>query len=189
MAELNIIVGLSGVGKSTVLEEAMLLSDKDYKLINYGDKMLETAKEKGLVKTRDEMKELPQDEYKDIQMEAASKISETAEEEDVLVDTHAAIKSPYGYVPGLPEWTVNNFDPDKIVIITASAKQIYKRSQGDSDREREHDSVEEVKLYKNISREMASTAAVMSGAYLQLIENRPRKTQAAAQKLVNTLRN
>jgi len=46
MTEVNIIVGLSGVGKGTVLEEAMLLSDKDYELINYGDRMVETAKTK-----------------------------------------------------------------------------------------------------------------------------------------------
>lgn len=189
MAELNIITGLSGVGKSTVLEEAMLLSKKDYELINYGDKMLETAKERGDVKTRDEMKELSSDRYREIQNEAAEEIAEIAEEKDVLLDTHAAIKSPYGYIPGLPKQAIERFEPDKIIMITASSKQIYKRSQKDSDRDREHDSVEDVQLYKEVSREMASTAAVLSGAYLQVIHNKSRNTKAAANKLLETLRN
>lgn len=189
MAEVNIIVGLSGVGKSTVIEEAMLLSNKDYKVINYGDRMLETAKEQDLVDSRDEMKNLEQDTYREIQMDAAESIVEDAEDEDVIVDTHAAIKSPYGFIPGLPKWTVENLDPEKIIIVDASAKQIFKRSQGDDDRDREHDSVEDVQLYRNVAREMAATGAVMTGAYLQVIENKPGKAQAAAEKLVETLRN
>jgi len=91
---INIVVGLSGVGKSTVLEEAMLLSDKEYELVNYGDKMMETAKEHGV--NRDEMKELDVETYKGIQDEAAEKIFELAKDQDVIVDTHSAIKTPHG---------------------------------------------------------------------------------------------
>ncbi|MFB6144281.1 MAG: adenylate kinase [Candidatus Nanohaloarchaea archaeon] len=189
MPEVNIVVGLSGVGKSTVVEEAMLLSDTDYRVINYGDRMLETAKEQDLVDSRDEMKQLPQEEYRQIQMEAAESIVQDAEETDVLVDTHAAIKTPYGYVPGLPKWTIEQLDPEKIIVIDASARQIFKRSQGDDSREREHDSVEEVELYRDIAREMAATGAVMTGAYLQVVENSPGKAQKAAEKVVETLRN
>ncbi|MFB6217374.1 MAG: AAA family ATPase, partial [Candidatus Aenigmatarchaeota archaeon] len=126
--EVNILVGLSGVGKSTVLEEAMLLSENDYRVINYGDKMVETAKNEGLVETRDEMKELDTETYKRIQMDAAERIVEEAEEEDVIVDTHAAIKSHFGYIPGLPKWTLENLEPAKIIMLTAKAKDIYHRS-------------------------------------------------------------
>ena len=38
---LNIVVGLSGVGKSTVLEEAMLLADQDYD-VEHRDVMLDS---------------------------------------------------------------------------------------------------------------------------------------------------
>lgn len=188
MGEVNILVGLSGVGKSTVLEEAMLLSDKEYELINYGDRMLETAKEQGLVESRDEMKQLETDTYKDIQRDAAESIVEDAEENNVIVDTHAAIKSPYGFIPGLPKWTVENLEPEKIIILDAEASEIFKRSQGDDDRDREHDEVEDIKRYQDVAREMAATGAVLTGAYLQIIENRPGKAEKAAEKLVETLK-
>lgn len=183
------IVGLSGVGKSTVIEEAMLLSDKEYKVINYGDRMLETAKEQDLADSRDEMTKLDQERYKELQMDAAESIVEDAKDGEVLLDTHAAIKSPYGFIPGLPKWTLEHLDPAKIIVIDASPKQIFKRSQGDNGRDREHESVEDVSLYRNVAREMASAGAVMTGAYLQVLKNEPGNAQKTAEKLVETLRN
>lgn len=188
MSEVNIIVGLSGVGKSTVIEEAMLLSDKDYEVINYGDRMVETAKQEGLVGHRDEMKQLDTDTYKRIQRDAAESIVADAEDQDVIVDTHAAIKSPYGYIPGLPKWTVENLEPSKIIMLDASAKEIYNRSSGDNDRDREHDSVDEVEEYRRVAREMAAAGSVLTGAYLQVIKNHDGRAEKAAEELVETLR-
>lgn len=187
--EVNIIVGLSGVGKGTVIEEAMLLSDEDYKVVNYGDRMIETAKEQGLVDSRDEMKNLESDTYKDIQRAAAESIVEDAKEENVLVDTHASIKSPYGYIPGLPKWTLENLNPSKIIMIDASPEEIWERTKGDSERDREHDSVKGIREYRKVAREMAATGSVLTGAYLQVIENPDGRAEKAAEKLVETLRN
>lgn len=182
---LNIVVGLSGVGKSTVLEEAVLLSDREYELVNYGDKMMETAKEHGV--NRDQMKELDVATYKEIQAEAAEKIFKLAEKHNVLVDTHSAIKTPHGYVPGLPQWSIEEMNPDKIIMLTASAEDIWERTQGD-DRDREHESVEDIMEYQEIAREMASTNAVMTGAYLKIIENRDGQAEKAAEELVKALK-
>lgn len=190
MSNVNIVVGLSGVGKSTVLEEAVLLAgDQDYKIINYGDKMLEIAKDKNLVSNRDEMKNIEVETYKQVQKEAAEEIFEEAEDQEVIVDTHAAIKSPYGYIPGLPKWTVENLNPSKIIIIDASAQAIASRAETDSkDRERDTKAtVEEIEEYRKVAREMAATGAVLSGAYLQIIENKEGKVKETAEKLVKTL--
>ncbi|MFB6292361.1 MAG: adenylate kinase [Candidatus Nanohaloarchaea archaeon] len=188
MGEVNIIVGLSGVGKSTVIEEAMLLADKDYEVINYGDRMLEVAREQGLVDDRDELKEMDSETQRNVQRDAAKSIVEDAEDQDVLVDTHAAIKTPFGFIPGLPRWTLENLEPSKLVVIDADPEAIFSRSQGDDDREREHDSVEDVELYRDVAREMAVAGAVQTGAYLQVIENREGKAEKAAEELVKTLR-
>ncbi len=171
-----------------MIEEAMLLADKDYEVINYGDRMLETAREQGLVDDRDEMKQLDTETYKELQMDAAESIVEDAEEQDVLVDTHAAIKTPFGFIPGLPRWTLENLEPSKLIIIDADSEAIFSRSQGDDDREREHDSVEDVELYRQVAREMAAAGAVHTGAYLQVIQNREGKAEKAAEELVRTLR-
>jgi len=183
----NIVVGLSGVGKGTVLEEAMLLSEKDYKIINYGDKMLDIAKDRDLVESRDEMKNIEVDTYKDVQREAAQEIFEESEEHDIIVDTHAAIKSPYGYIPGLPKWSLENLQPDKIIILDASSKEILSRREGDSDRARRMESEESIEEYRQVAREMAATGSVLTGAYLKTIKNRSGQAEAAAEELVDTL--
>lgn len=183
---LNIVVGLSGVGKGTVLEEAMLLSDQEYELVNYGDKMMETAREHG-VESRDEMKELDVETYKEIQAEAAEKIFEMAEDNDVIVDTHAAIQSPHGYIPGLPKWSVEELNPDKIIMLTAKPEEIWSRVKED-DRDREHESASGIAEYQHIAREMAATGSVLTGAYLKIIENPDGKAEKAAEELVATLK-
>jgi adenylate kinase len=189
MTEVNIIVGLSGVGKGTVLEEAMLLSDKEYEIINYGDRMVETAKNEGLVNSRDELKTLDTETNKRIQRQAAEEIVEESQEKDVIVETHAAIQTPYGYIPGLPKWTVENLNPAKIIMIDASSEEIWQRTQGDSDRDREHESVEGIEEYRQVAREMAATGAVLTGAYLTVVENHDGKAEKAAEELVEALRN
>lgn len=188
MGEVNILVGLSGVGKGTVMEEAMLLADQDYKNINYGDKMLETAKNEGLVESRNELKEMDPDTNKRIQKKAAEQILEESKEEDVIVETHAAIQTPFGYIPGLPKWTVENLEPEKIIMLKASPEAIWERTQEDESREREHEEVSQIREYQDIAREMASTGAVLTGAYLKIIENKDGKAESAAEELVKTLR-
>ncbi|MFB6208646.1 MAG: adenylate kinase [Candidatus Nanohaloarchaea archaeon] len=188
MGEVNIVVGLSGVGKGTVMEEAMLLSETDYKLINYGDRMLEIAREQNLVKDRDEMKNIEVETYRQVQMDAAESIVEESEDSDVIVETHATIETPYGYIPGLPRWTVENLEPSKIIMITADPREIYRRSADDDDRDREHEDVEGVREYQRVAREMASAGAVLTGAYLKTIENENGRAEKAAEQLVETLR-
>ncbi|WP_414837503.1 adenylate kinase [Candidatus Nanosalina sp. VS9-1] len=187
MSNVNIVVGLSGVGKSTVLEEALKLAEEDYEIINYGDRMLDLAMERDLIDSRDEIKEISAEEQKDIQKKAAESIVEDAEDGNIIVDTHAAIQTPHGFLPGLPKWTVENLEPEHIVILDASAQEIYDRSTEDGGRNREHESVEGIELYQSVAREMAATGSVLTGAYLKTIENKAGKAQQAAQELVSVL--
>jgi adenylate kinase len=187
MSNVNIVVGLSGVGKSTVLEEALKLAEEDYEVINYGDRMLDLAMEQGLIDSRDEIKKISADKQKEIQKDAAESIVEDSEDGNIIVDTHAAIQTPHGFLPGLPKWTVENLEPEHIVILDASAQEIYDRSTEDGGRNREHESVEGIELYQSVAREMAATGSVLTGAYLKTIENEAGKAQKAAQELVSAL--
>lgn len=188
MGEVNILVGLSGVGKNTVLEEALMLADKDYEEINYGDRMIEIARKKDLVQSRDDMKKLDSNTYKEIQKDAAESIFKDAEDKDIIVNTHAAIKSPFGYIPGLPKWSIEELQPSKIIMLTADAEEIWNRTQGD-DRDREHEGPEDIAEYQAVAREMAAAGSVLTGAYLKVIENHDGRAEQAAEELVKTLRN
>lgn len=187
MGTVNIVVGLSGVGKSTVLEESRKISSQSYQVINYGDRMLDIAMDKGLVESRDEIKEMSSKEQKEVQMEAAESILEDSKKGNIIVDTHAAIQTPHGYLPGLPKWTIENLEPDHLIILDASAEEIYERSKDDSGRNREHDSIQEVETYRQVAREMTSVGAVMTGAYLKIIKNSDGMIHQASEELVKIL--
>ena len=187
MSNLNIVVGLSGVGKSTLLEKTMQMSEEKYKIINYGDKMFEIAKNKGYVETRDEMKKLETKKFKQLQKKAAKNIFEHSKDKNVILDTHSAIKSPYGYVPGLPRWSIRELKPDKIIMITADPEEIYERSKTDEDRERQHESVDKLREYQDVAKSMASADAVETGAYFKIIKNKQGEIENAAENLLKTL--
>ena len=187
MSNVNIVVGLSGVGKSTVLEEATKLASEEYEIINYGDRMLEIAMQEGLVDSRDEIKEISSEEQKEVQKKAAESIVEDSEDGNVIVDTHAAIQTPHGYLPGLPKWTIENLEPQHLIVLDASAEEIYERSTDDEGRSREHESVEGVERYREVAREMASAGSVLTGAYLKIIENKDGMAQQASEELVDVL--
>lgn len=156
----GLVVGLSGVGKPTVLEEAMHRTSKDYKRVNYGDRMLEIAQIEGLVEDRDELNTLDAETQKEIQMQAAGDIVETATGIDTIVETHAVICTPSGYSPGVPRWTIEQLNPTRIAMLEATPDGIRSRRADDPERNRTNNSVEKIAEQQDIAREMISTAAV-----------------------------
>jgi adenylate kinase len=95
-----IVTAVPGSGKTTVLN---MVKEKapDVVVTNLGTVMFEIARERYNIASRDEMRKvIPVEEYRAIQVEAAERIGRM--EGKVLVDTHALIKTPVGYYPGLP---------------------------------------------------------------------------------------
>lgn len=187
MSSVNIVVGLSGVGKSTVIEKAIESSESEYQLINYGDQMLSLATEREIVEDRDEMKNIERTTYKEIQIDAAESIADESNAGAVIVDTHAAIKSPFGYVPGLPKWTLETLEPETISMIDIGSEEIVKRRTEDPERDRDRDSVEAIEEYRGVAREMAASGAMLTGAYFKMIHNEEGKADEAATQLTETL--
>ena len=71
------IVGIPGVGKTTVINRALEgLDSKKIKYVNFGDYVFEVSKEYG-IKDRDEIrKKLDRETYIEVQKEAARRIYE-----------------------------------------------------------------------------------------------------------------
>ena len=108
-----IVTGVPGVGKSTVMAAA---EEYGYKIVNFGTIMFEEAQKEG-VANRDDMRKLAVEDQQRLQKQAGEKISQMG---DVVVDTHASILTPSGYMPGLPEWTARALNPDVIVLVEAA---------------------------------------------------------------------
>ncbi len=172
-----VVAGIPGAGKTTVLKEI-----KGVKIINYGDVMLEIAKKKNLVKDRDEIRKLPLEEQRKLQKEAAKKISK---KKDVIIDTHCTIKTKEGYMPGLPYEILSIIKPDFIVLIEANEEEIDKRRNKDKEiRERDAESLEEIKLHQSINRMAAIAYASFVNANIKIVKNEEGKAKECAKEIM-----
>ncbi|WP_457619689.1 adenylate kinase [Methanopyrus sp.] len=189
MGHVIVATGVPGVGATTVIAEAV----KDlpgYERVNYGDVMLEIAKEEGLVEHRDEIRKLPAEKQREIQRLAARRIAKMAEEKDgIIVDTHCTIKTPAGYLPGLPIWVLKELQPDVIILIEADPDEIMMRRMKDSEeRQRDYDRAHEIEEHQRMNRMAAMAYAALTGATVKIIENHDDRLEEAVREFVETVR-
>jgi len=185
-----VVTGVPGVGKSTVIEEALKqLKTKgvDYELIIYGDVMLELLKREG-INHRDEMRKFPVGPYREVQREAGKKIAHVAKRKPVLVDTHCLVKKPEGYYPGLPRWVLEELNPESIVIIEATPEEVAGRRAKDAARKRDKELLNEVVEHQQLNRATATAYAALTGATVRIIHNRDGKLSEAVKEMVEALR-
>ncbi|SVB00993.1 uncharacterized protein METZ01_LOCUS153847 [marine metagenome] len=167
-----IVTGVPGVGKSTVMSSA---EEFGYSIVNFGTTMFEEAKKEG-VSSRDDMRKLPVDVQKRLQRQAGEKIGQM---NNVIVDTHASIRTSSGYLPGLPEWTVKSIMPNIIVLVEALPEEIGNRRSKDTTRLRDSD---DIGLHQRINREYAIAAAFMTGATVSFVHNNDNKIDEAVEQ-------
>ncbi len=168
-----IVVAIPGSGKSTIMEHVQKMR-KGVKIANFGDYMLEAAKSSYDIQNRDQMrKRLTLIEYQHVQEVAAKKIALL--EGDVLIDTHASIKSVRGFYPGLPDKIVGLLKPDVIVVLEYDAFEVLKRRRQDTSKRgtgRDVEDVEDIKNQQEINRLFAIAAAHASRCYIKILNLR-----------------
>lgn len=140
----------------------------DIQFVTFGTVMIDIAKETGLAKDRDEMRKLSLEQQKKLQIKTAERI---AEMKNVIVDTHCTVKTPKGYMPGLPEWVVKKLNPTAIVIVEADPEEIYNRRARDPTRNRDQDSKENIAEHQQMNRAAAMAYAALSGATVKIVFN------------------
>jgi adenylate kinase len=181
-----VVTGTPGVGKSTVLKAALELASGSFTVVNYGDVMLKTAKAEG-VKNRDELRRLSPGTQRKIQSRAAEEIAEKAKNRSIIVDTHCTVKTPAGYLPGLPVWVLEALKPEKLVLIEAEPKEIANRRMKDKSRLRDADVLAEIEEHQQVNRAMAAAYAALTGATVKIIKNNDNKLLEAAKNFVDIL--
>ena len=161
-----VVTGIPGVGKTTVMKEAA--EGIDIQFVTFGTVMADIAIEMNLVKDRDEMRKLTLEQQKELQIKTAEKV---AKMDNVIVDTHCTVKTPKGYMPGLPEWVIKKLNPTAIVVVEADPEEIYNRRSKDITRNRDPDSKEKIAEHQQMNRAAAMAYATLSGATVKIVFN------------------
>ena len=161
-----VVTGIPGVGKTTVMKKAA--EGMKIEFVTFGTVMSEIALEQKLVAHRDEMRKLSLLQQRDLQIKAAKKISLMG---TVIVDTHCTIKTPKGYMPGLPEWVLKELKPTSIVVVEADPAEIYGRRTRDTTRSRDVDSTEQIAEHQFVNRAAAMAYAALTGATVKIVYN------------------
>jgi adenylate kinase len=183
-----VVVGIPGVGKTTLINKIVeLIKDhnKSVKVTNFGTIMFEVAKENG-VNNRDELRKLPLSEQKKLQKNAAEKLSKI-DDDVVIIDTHAFIRTPEGFNPGLPYHVLQIIEPSNFISVNAKTEEIYNRRMKDETRTRDKVSIATIKKELDIQSAMMSACSVLSGSPLKHVMNSEGKLDEAADQIIKAI--
>lgn len=183
-----VVTGTPGVGKTTVLDHSLEKIGSSFNIINFGDAMFEVAEKEGIVEDRDELRKQPPAIQKRIQSLAARKIAKEAEKSNIIVDTHCTVKTPEGYLPGLPRWVLEELNPDTIILIEADPEDIVARRSGDPARARDAEDVASLEEHQRMNRAIAMAYAMFTGATVKLVRNNTDELEKAAEEMADALR-
>jgi len=178
-----VVTGIPGVGKTTVMKKAA--EGMNIGFVTMGTVMFDIAKEEGMVEDRDDMRKLSLAQQKDLQIKAAEKIGSMG---NVILDTHCTIKTPKGYMPGLPEWVIKKINPTAIVLVEAAPKEIYDRRANDPTRNRDPDSEEQINEHQMMNRAAAMSYASLTGSTVKIVFNHDNQLDAAVEQAAPVLK-
>ena len=190
LAESNrvIIVGIPGVGKTTVVSRVVeLLKEKNVKVSVsiFGTIMFDEAKKKG-VKNRDDIRKLSVKEQKELQSMAARTIASITDDV-VIVDTHAFISTQEGFYPGLPHNVLEILNPNSFIMISARPEEIYNRRMTDTSRTRDIVSIDAIKKELDVTSAMLSTCSILCGSPIKMVLNTEGKVDEAARGILSAM--
>jgi len=186
-----VVTGVPGVGKTTVINGAMerlAAEGIPYKAVNFGTCMFEVAMKENLVSNRDEMRKLGKDVQKRLQQAAASEIAAMSGDSNIIIDTHSSVKTPGGFLAGLPEWVLRELMPDMIVLVETDPDQILTRRLGDASRLRDMEGFREIAEHQEFNRAISAAYAMYTGCTIKIVRNENFLLEKGIDDLVSALR-
>lgn len=190
MTKRVIIVGIPGVGKSTVITNVLNTLSRqgiDIKMAEFGTIMFEQAKLLS-ISNRDELRKLSLEQQRSLQEMAANYIF-SLENDLVIVDTHLFINTAEGYYPGIPYKLLHILNPSQLILLTANSNEVYERRKTDIARQRDLISKEDISNELDISKIMIASSSIISGCPFSIIHNNNGQLEEATSKICKTIIN
>jgi adenylate kinase len=158
-------------------------------VINYGTVMMGILGTHGRSMERDAMRKDDLDTQRELQKEVAQTVSERMRQLPgiKIIDTHMSIKTPQGYLPGLPFHVLQVLRPEMLVLVEAQPCEIHSRRMKDAGRKRDEPTEKAVEEELFFSRLMAGACTVLAGAPIRTVVNEEGKQEEAATEIVKAL--
>jgi adenylate kinase len=189
MRKVVVLTGVPASGGTTVTKKAIEKLEgqgQPFKMVTYSDVMLDEALRRGWVKERDDIRKLEPVQQRDLQKIAARTIAQMATT-SLVVDTHATIRTPRGYLPGLPTWVLDELKPELILIVETAPTDIIRRRNADKSRQRDVQDAVAVQQHQDVNKAICMAYAAYSGATVKILQNPDGKLDEAVAELVLTL--
>jgi adenylate kinase len=174
-----IVLGTPGAGKTTVLPKAT--EGFGSTEVNYGDLMLEIAMRESMATDRDGMRKMPLEKQKELQFAVAKKLGGL--EGRVILDTHALVSTPAGYLPGIPGILFENVNVEQLILITSPPRDVVRRRSEDKSRTRDDESEEQLAEITGINKSYLFAYSALSGAPAAVVENADGKLEEAVRRI------
>jgi adenylate kinase len=187
-----IVTGIPGTGKTTICNYVEKIAKDvgvEVNVINYGTVMMRLLQKYGKSMSRDDMRKDNMDTQRRLQREVANEIVTEIKRLRglTIIDTHMSIKTPAGYLPGLPSQNLSILKPEMLVLVEADADEISRRRLKDATRKRDIAMEEAVKEELLFSRLMAGASAVLTGVPVKILVNAEGKQEEAAKEILRAL--
>jgi adenylate kinase len=176
-------------------EGKIIYEDKKSKIaiVEVGTNEVIYVKEQENIKlAKDEIRNLNINTQIKIQKEVGNYFHELLEAnkgKNYIIETHAALKTKQGYLPGLPKNFLQATEPDVYAIIEADVDEIFVRRLLDKKRKRDHDkSTKDVQTNLDTTRYFASAFAAVTHAPLLIVNNKEKRSEEAANEIANVLK-
>jgi adenylate kinase len=181
-----VVVGVPGVGKTTVIEEARKHVNVD--VVNYGDLFFEAAKEVYGINERDEIRrKLTADQYRILHEKASDRLLELAKK-PIVLDTHALIAVKTGFMPGFPKFVLQKLPISLFIIVEADPREIAERRTLDKGRKRGGDLESDIETHQLLNRAAVVNYAIEKGASVYIVKNKEGKVEEVGRKVAEVLR-
>jgi adenylate kinase len=189
MGKVIVLTGVPASGGTTVTKKAIEKLERKgqpFKMVTYSDVMLDEAQRRGWAKVRDDIRKLEPVQQRDLQKSAASAIAQKATTA-LVVDTHATVRTPRGYLPGLPTWVLDELKPELILIVETAPDDIIRRRNTDKSRQRDAQDAVAVQQHQDVNKAICMAYAAYTGATVKILQNPDGKLDEAVAELVLTL--
>ncbi len=185
-----ILTGVPASGGTTVTKQAIKklgAEGEQFEMVTYSDVMLKEALSRNWVKARDDIRNMNPERQRELQTMAAKTIAEMTTP-SIIIDTHATVPTPKGYLPGLPVWVLDELKPKMIIVVESSEEQILRRRSADKSRMRDVQDVAGVREHQEVNRATCMAYAAHTGATVKILHNEDGKLSEAVEELTATLR-